>query len=258
MKQRVVEIDTVEVFDAEGERKVRIVENYRAMIAQHAWNAWRKLPIQTRAWVDIEDMIAAGVAFTMDRALRRFDPTRVGTFSTFLYHALQNFYKTHYLDHYYAQLRCDVKTVSISQLQQAYGEEGKVADVDTALALAGAPVTVDPVKACLAVTTLIGIYKEASLLLKDCLVSWFLQPKNTKFHAHGVRFNRARMEFRNLSKRQGLSIDDARHLMRSVDCLDKFSREVREVPYDLNNPTPGIRGYEALAVFTEGGDGIAH
>lgn len=244
MKGRnIVELETVEVLDVLGEQKLCVVENYRAMIAQHAWAAWRKLPLQTRAWVDIEDMIAAGVAFTINHAMKRYDPNRASSFGTFLYHALQNFYKTHYLDHHYARLRCDTMTVSISQLQETYGQ-GEALDVDTVLGKAGAQVSAETITACMAVDTLLAIYQRATAMLRDSIVMWFLQPTRTKFHAHGSRFRRARMEFRRISAEQGLGIDDARHLMRSTSCLDKFSREVRGVPYDLDNPTPGIRGME--------------
>src|SRR6266403_2095898 len=57
-----------------------LVESYRQMVAQAAWRAWRSLPIQIRAWIEPDDMIADGI-FHAYQTINRWDKDK-GEFST--------------------------------------------------------------------------------------------------------------------------------------------------------------------------------
>lgn len=239
---------------AEGRRQYSI-ESYRAMIAKLAWTAWQYLPPQTKAWISPDDMISDGIWFVYYSALNPNVPGHYKKDSgvklgTFLYRVLVNFYREYYsLHHYGTYKRGDKKTIAFSVLQEQFNQEGEAVELETALAMAGARLdfmSVDAYLYCDVVDGVAKMHHQASQLLQEELVRWFLTPTATKFHLHGKRFVQAKKEFRKLAVDQGIDIHGCRHLIHSPVCLDKLSRELRGVPFDLSNPTPGIRGWDSV------------
>ena len=89
----------------------RIAE-YKRMVMKAAWSAYYKLPLQTRSWIDAEDLIQDGLLFAKYYVVPRYRPHRA-SFSTFLTRSLDNFYKG-MLEHHYTQKRNKCTPVSIS------------------------------------------------------------------------------------------------------------------------------------------------
>ena len=230
------------------------VEGCRKLVAQKAWATWMKLPPTVKAWIGVEDLIDEGLAFACHRALPMWSAKRSGKFITFLWHTLENYYRTVHLEHHYADMRCDSikvkdrlgnvklqgsRVISIQAAQEKLRQEGKGTEFERVLRMP--PVEVDFLVSCHVIKSFTGLWKESSTELQNALVRWFLRPVGTKYNTTGRRFIENSREFRELASTYQLDINDCRHLIRSPECLDKVSRELLWVPYDLDNPTPGIR-----------------
>src|ERR1700751_2118274 len=79
------------------------LEKYRRLVAMMAWKAWRRLPIQTRIWIGVEDMIEDGMMAAWQLS-QTYNPNWA-SFTTGLYHRLHNFYINEYLEFHSAQKR---------------------------------------------------------------------------------------------------------------------------------------------------------
>lgn len=226
--------------EVDNDKAKAVIAGYRGMIAKEAWTAWLMLPAQTRAWIGLDDMIQDGVVFACYRALHKHDIKRDASFGTYLCGLLKNYYKCKYVDAQYAQLRCERNTVSIQSIEAQHNTRGEDYDFEQAYRLEN-PVEIDPLVECYAVNLFIKVYEEASSVLKQHLVRWFLRPpERTKFNMCGRRFIETSREFRELADTYQFDINDCRHIMRSPECLDALSRHVLSIPYDLDNPVPVV------------------
>ena len=231
------------------------IMQYRGLIAKTAWGCWRRLPMQTRVWLGIEELIDDGILHLIkfERMWRKFDgQDRLRAIG----HTLVLMYDTQYLDPYVrAQKRFKVwtdengirqeygRTISMDGLAADYRECGLDFEPERILKLEIE--FRDPLIACGAVQLLIKLYQDASEHLKGEMTRWFLKTGETKFHIHNPKFLKARKEFRSLANAYNFQYIDAKHLIQSPGCLDVVSRQIMQIPFDLNHPTPNIRGYEA-------------
>src|SRR6185369_10640974 len=110
------------------------IEDYNKMVMSAAWSAWRKLPLQTRSWIGIDDMIQEGLEWLNLEAVKRWNRKR-SSFSTFLYTAIDHYYYDNYMGkfgrpekregkHYGSQKRWEGQNQSIDQMAQQYRERG--------------------------------------------------------------------------------------------------------------------------------------
>lgn len=232
------------------------VELYRRMVAKAAWAAWRSLPMQTRTWIEVEDMIEDGMLAAWKLAnnplrRRRFDPSR-GEFSTVLHHKLHNYFIRNYIEKYGSQksgwvfCRDKGKLVSINILS-LQGMQEKLRDNGTATMddivhsipdLVVSPDTImeDVMTECFVVPILQKIYTSSSDNLKQQFVDWFWYTR-AKVHAKSRPFKQASKEFRSLCREENLTCDDCVHIVRSPTCLDSLSRRIFGIPY-----SPGSDG----------------
>lgn len=227
--------------------------HYRPLIAKYAWTAYRKLPLQARVWIGIEELVNEGVIkFLQQMYLCRSKKDKYD-FAKCLGGLLVQHYTTVYIDPMCrASKRFKVwtdeegnrqefgRTVSIDNLVAGYAEKGMDFDIERVLGLKP-PSQGDTVQDCVAVDALLKIHKQSSDVLKAELVKWFLKSDGSKLHLYGFRFMSAKKEFQSLAKESKFTIQDARHIVASDVCLDLLSRSILEVPHDLDNPYPAVR-----------------
>jgi hypothetical protein len=240
-----------------------MIENYRALIAKYAWRAWRELPPQTRAWMDVDYMIEeaywwaqhyvvcgkraqrirdeegrlVGWRWRSDQG-RRWEPNKGASFVTFLSNQLIR----HFM-YYNAWLvhpkRLEDKNVSMDGVQQRNADLGF--DVEFERILGIPAYRYDPVNACHVGRAFPLLYSRSSPKLKRRIMEWFVRMEPpAKLHTNTQAFLKIKSEFLGLAFAHRLTIDDFRHLYRSPECLDKVSRVITGVPYDLNDPVPGL------------------
>jgi DNA-directed RNA polymerase specialized sigma24 family protein len=99
------------------------IRRYLPLIAQLAFEYWRKLPPDIQYWLDVEDVVQEGCACAI-RACRGWTPER-GRPITLIHTAVANMLKNKMLEHFYAQKRRAAGLVSID----AYTATGRTLDI---------------------------------------------------------------------------------------------------------------------------------
>lgn len=226
-----------------------------------AWEAWRRLPMQTRCWIDVEDMLEDGMMEAW-KLTRTFNP-RWASFTTALYHRLHKFFINEYLEFHSAQKRGWVRIKegdgykasakryghkrafefqSMEALTSKSVIDGNMTFDETgvypALTVSPDSIVLNVVTECFVIPALESIYKEATPKLQSAIYEWFLTADSSRIHTKGKPFRKAAKEFRQLCKCKNLTCSDCIHLLRSPACLDTFHRDLFGVPRDLNFPTP--------------------
>jgi hypothetical protein len=231
------------------------IESYRKLVAMQAWKAWRRLPMQTRIWIDIEDMIEDGMRESW-KLTKTFNPSWA-SFTTALFHRLHHFYINEYLEYHSAQQRgwaridgklAPIPHVSIQAMEYSMNRKAQISDKGRAEVIGMIPALVvssdsiveNAITECFVVPALEKIYKEASPRLQDAFVEWFLTTDKSRIHKKGKPFKKSAKEFRELCKEVNVTCNDCVHLVRSPSCLDTLSRDLFGVPRDLNFPTPRV------------------
>jgi hypothetical protein len=67
------------------------VESYLKLVVSRAWSAWRKLPPNARAWIDVEDLIQDGLIFARTKAIPSYRPHR-GSFKQYIAVVIDQFF----------------------------------------------------------------------------------------------------------------------------------------------------------------------
>lgn len=231
------------------------LESYRSLVAMLAWKAWRRLSIQTRIWIGVEDMIEDGMVQLVSLSYK-YNP-ELASFSTAAYHRLHQFYINEYLEFHSAQQRGwtrpfkskttqgkPIPHISMQAMEQRLSQRGEASLDDVvgfipALVVSPQSIIDNLLTECVVVPALQEIYRQASFPMQVAFVQWFLcKDVNTRIHKSGKRFKRVSKEFRELCKCHNVTCSDCLHLIRSPGCLDSLSRKLLGIPYDLSNPTP--------------------
>src|SRR5438309_9270644 len=98
--------------------------NFMPLVTKEAWRSWRMLPLHTRSWIAVEDMIVDGLRWVEMDGLKYYDPKRGCSLLSFLCLGLNRFFRTEYGQRYMAHQRCEAQTVSIQDREQWYREQG--------------------------------------------------------------------------------------------------------------------------------------
>lgn len=179
------------------------------MIVEKAHNSYRLLPPHTQAWIKKEDLVQEGIAFTVAKAARLFDPKLGHKFSTFLYPILDNFYKYN-SEPMRAQERWEGNTYSLERdlIRVKQSGESYLTLLETYIGktLRYASTEDKIIFKIDAERSFIKVYAAASQKLRRYLIRWVLQPKVTKFK-DGEEYREARREFRKLAKINGFSYE---------------------------------------------------
>lgn len=248
---------------ARGGTPLTDVMGYRGLIIGEAQKVWNRLPKQTQAWIGLEDLIEQGMYFAWRQqgmwyqlhsgryVFQRkiyWDSMKAASFGTYLRNHLPKFYDTKVIGPYQtAAGRClkermpdgtykELPPSSIQTMQEAHGREGGTWAFEAHMVNRPEQPQLD----CIIVDGITQVYDKASPSLKSQMLCWFLESDKHKFHTRGRKFTNYCSEFRQLAAVHRVTIDDCRHLIRSPECLDLFSRKARWIPYNLNDPTPGV------------------
>jgi len=227
------------------------LEDYRKLVAMMAWKAWRRLPMQTRIWIGIEDMIESGMVQAW-KLTQTYNPSWA-SFSTALYHRLHRHFINEFLEYHSSQQRGwhrvegklrPIPHKSIQAMEYSMKrnkEESYLSDVAAtipALVVSADSIENNALTECFVVPTLEKIYQEATPRLKQAIVEWFLSTEAHRIHNDSKRFKKSAKEFRELCQHEHLVFDDCLHLVRSPACLDKLSRDLFGIPHNLDRPCP--------------------
>jgi hypothetical protein len=177
------------------------LENYLPLVAKKAWSAWYKLPPQARTWNDPEDLIQDGILYARRKVLPNFNPRRAN-FLTFITISMENYYKN-VLNEFFTQKRHSCTTVPLNERYHIRYRLGC-----RAVSLCQIDETEQEIQA---VETLHKVFAEASPLLKKYLERWLVT--KAKVHVRGHRFDEARLEVRDLSRRLGFTREDFEFLL---------------------------------------------
>ena len=221
-------------------RALREVEQFRRMAGQLAWRAWRKLPMQTKCWIGIDDMVEDALMHCHQLMLTSYRADWASQ-STYLYHQMHKFYYTRYTERFNIhQKRNEYGTFSLQAMQERFGQQASLDDITKQfheLAVSADSIQNNILTECFVVPAIEQIYQEGSSRLRQEMVHWFLKSR-MKIHTDSKKFRTAAVEFRHLSQVHDLRRDDCLHLMRSAKCLDMLSRQLLSIPFDLDNPCP--------------------
>jgi hypothetical protein len=237
------------------------IERYRKLVAMEAWKAWRKLPMQTRMWIGIEDLIEDGMKEVW-KLTKTYNPD-YASFTTAVYHRTHRYFINEYLEFHSAQKRgwtrikegdgykktnkrFGHKRAFEFQSMEALTAKTKdnmtydEAGVYPALTVSPETITQNAVTECFVVPALVAVYRAATSQLQDSMYEWFLTTKPSRIHLTGKPFKKASCEFRKLCKCENITCSDCVHLVRSQSCLDSFHRSLFGVCRDLDYPTPAV------------------
>ena len=166
------------------------IEDFRSLIQQKARQTWYKMPAHHRAWTDIEDLIQDGI-LVAHRISKLYQPERA-RFITYLYNALDNYYKNVLATRFYRKRSC----ADVLPLEAV--EENLLAPSEVEQTVHA--------EECLE-----RLLATASPELRERLVCWVF---STEALPHsGKRFKSARRELRKRSRALGFSDDDLRLLL---------------------------------------------
>lgn len=232
-----------------------LLEQYKGLIASEALKVWSRLPKQTRAWIGLDDMIAQGVLYAWRKVHkeaelvhlsgknrkgkhRQWDKNKGRNFGSYMVWSLYRDFDNDFIAPLeQSKKRCESTTVSVQALQEVMMQKEK-GDWSFESIMKDKPTT--PVYDCVIVNSVSKLHDEATPDLRGQMIRWFLDRDKTKLRTSGQAFVNCRHEFLRLADKYRLTIDDCRHVVSSPVCLDLLSRKVRGIPYNLNDPTPGI------------------
>ncbi len=166
------------------------IEQYKKMVLQLAFKCWRQLPVSVKMWVDPEDLVADAYVYILAWAKFRYKESRAGK-STFLWTGVSNLYLNFALKHQ-AKKRFGWR-IPLEDVQWLGKQDKKIAEKE-------------------ALDALSRIYSEASKPCRNRIKSWFGQEMVRARRSEKER--RVYEEFSLLAKKNGLTRDDCRELMR--------------------------------------------
>lgn len=222
----------------ELDEAMHLAEGFRRMVGEQAYLTWQKLPPHTRAWLSVEDMLSDGMRWAVMNGIPRWEPRR-GALSTWLYVGLRTYFDKTYESRYLTKQRYEGRTVSL-QGMLLQPDEPRSDTLVLADRLGDVAEPEKIIRDCYVAELIKGIYDESSDRLREEIKRWFLGGLE-RVRLTSPNFLRASSEFRSLAGDRHLHFEECRHLMRSPKCLDRLSREILLIPYDLNNPCPGLR-----------------
>jgi|HubBroStandDraft_5_1064220.scaffolds.fasta_scaffold00789_9 hypothetical protein len=220
---------------------IHLAEGFRRMVAEQAWITWRRLPPHTRAWLSVEDMVSDGMRWAVMDGVPAWEPKK-GRLSTWMYIGLRTYFDKTYESWYLVQKRHEGGTFSLQGLLLNKSEEHKSDTLVMADRLGDVAAPEKIIMDCYVADLIKDIYDEGSKNLQAEIKRWFLGGLE-RIRLTSPTFVKASSEFRERAGARHLHYEECRHLLGSPSCLDRLSRAVMHTPYDLNYPTPGIRGY---------------
>lgn len=209
-------------------------EGYRRMVSKMAWNVWRKLPPQTRVWLQVEDLIEDGMEWVVTVGIPKYRRDEA-SLCTFLYVGVGNYFKSEYLMKAYQRSRYEGRTVSLDSLDLIGVDDMRHPLESRVEALVDRKSQVDMIRGCWVVPMMVRIFKQATELLKQELRRWFLRVEKARIHTRQrlgrltnrqLEFSLARHEFLSLARRERVEYDDCKHLLTNPFCQRELKFEL--------------------------------
>lgn len=197
-----------------------LIQDYYRLIAMKAFQTWRRLPRQTRAWLDVEDLIQEGVMFTRSNVIPSYNQD-LAKFSTYLWKCLDRHFLNVLRHHRYPSW-FEGRNLSLDHLHPVESDNGNYNftsdDVFNLFSsYISLPVGSTPTdKHLTLVQSLTNIFMDASPKLRKSIKLWFFdKPESGKVQMNGRPFKRARKEFLELARKHGLDAGGAEMLLTS-------------------------------------------
>jgi DNA-directed RNA polymerase specialized sigma24 family protein len=167
-----------------------VIEKYKGMIYKLAFKSWRQLPASVKMWVEPEDLVADAYVAILANAKFRYKKTQ-SSVSTFLWIGISNLFLNFALKHQ-VKKRLGWR-VPLEDIEWFGKSDAKIAEREALDALA-------------------RTYFEASEDCRARIKKWFGQvPVRAKRSEKEKQFYQ---EFCRLAKKNGLTKNDCRELMR--------------------------------------------
>lgn len=171
------------------------IENYLPLIIKISNQHWKRLPEQTRSWVDEKDFQQEGVIFAQAELMPHFEFSKQVKFSTYLFTSLNRFYSG-----YRESLTCEKRFQTAQVVAWMYDQQLGRQEVE--------------VRGINAYHTLQTIYDKSSTELQDCMEEWFFSRTGApKIVTTSAKFKRVRREFLKLSRKYGIDESTCRDLL---------------------------------------------
>lgn len=167
-----------------------IIKQYRGMVYQLAFKSWRQLPISVKLWVDVDDLVAEAYVYILAWAKFRYKGELAGK-TTFLWTGISNLYLNFALKHQ-ARKRFGWR-IPLEDINWLGKTDKKIAENEALDALA-------------------RVYREASENCRKQIKRWFGQEAVRAKRSEKER--KIYKEFCGLAKKNGLTKEDCRELMR--------------------------------------------
>lgn len=185
----------------------------------------------------MDDMISLGMVFVCKTlAKNKWNPNKGASLATYIKGHLFYFYANQVIDRYQdSKGYSDTKLIYISDLGQF---ETKMLVKPKGL-----------VYECGIAETLLKVHQAAPLPLQEQMQRWFLElTDRDRIYTKGKKFRHHCDEFRKLAEQYQLTYDDCRHLIASPRCMDVYSRFVKHIPYNLDDPLPATIAPAGIAL----------
>lgn len=170
------------------------------MIAEHARATWRKLPDSEKMVRSVPDLMAEGINFTVTHVTEKFNAKHGVKFTTFLYHALENFYADIIRKVYADKRLIPHGIMSIdSTMVKVNGQSMSLLNYMKLTKRTKLSIEEKIIYRIDAERMFIRAYAKASPLLRKYLIKWLLQPKVSR-NKPGSDFAIAKREFKKVAK----------------------------------------------------------
>jgi hypothetical protein len=215
------------------------------MIVEKAARSWHMLPEHTRGWVTIHDLINDGVSFTVTEAVRKFKKNRSTNFSTYLYAALDNFYR-YRTEPYRSEGRQESTTFSLDSFVNVMYSNGTQRS-GTMLEYVSSKLRFDAEATYIMKIDIerqfIKLYRDSSPQLRRYLIKWFFQPRPMRV-ARCKELNDSRKEFRRLATQHSFTADMCRMMIRDqairIHLAGVISRRFHTIRHMKRDGTPAL------------------
>jgi len=167
------------------------------MIAEHARETWHKLPDSEKTVRSVSDLISEGINFTVTHVTKKFDSRKGVKFTTFLYHALENYY-IDVIRNVYADKRL-IPHGMYSLDTHTFPDSNRTIYERYILSRRENKTEAKLINRIDAERMFLKAYASASPLLRRYLIKWLLQPRVSR-NKPGSDFYIAKREFRKVAK----------------------------------------------------------
>lgn len=192
------------------------IEQLKGLIVKKALESYKKLPRKTQCYIELEDMIQEGARIVHKVLTKKYKNKwrpNSSKLSSFIWMKLDCYYK---------------RAAQVLNTQKRFdGFDSYLSELE----INGFDVPDEEMENEVSHhvwTAFIQVYNSASEPLRENLRNWFLAMEPCKIHVKGVKFVKARDEFRKLAAKHRLDVQDCRMLMHSTRIRNEVVQRLPE------------------------------